>query len=125
MVVVAKKADNDEVELVYKNINDIVPNELYIATTIDNKQTQAFLDETKKQLDLHSINTQLDNLGKAGKQIANLAEDLSKKTNNILTKAFSEGSKFIDDTKTIEKITHYLAPENAEKLKAIGGEQGL
>jgi len=125
MVVVAKKADNDEVELVYKNINDIAPNELYIATTIDNKQTQAFLDETKKQLDLHSINTQLDNLGKAGKQIANLAEDLSKKTNNILTKAFSEGSKFIDDKKTIEKITHYLAPENAEKLKAIGGEQGL
>ena len=125
MVVVAKKADNDEVELVYKNINDIVPNELYIATTIDNKQTQAFLDETKKQLDLHSINTQLDNLGKAGKQIANLAEDLSKKANNILTKAFSEGSKFIDDTKTIEKITHYLDPENAEKLKAIGGEQGL
>ena len=68
MVVVAKKADNDEVELVYKNINDIAPNELYIATTIDNKQTQAFLDETKKQLDLHSINTQLDNLGKAGKK---------------------------------------------------------
>ena len=33
--------------------------------------------------------------------------------------------KLIDDTKTIEKITHYLAPENAEKLKAIGGEQGL
>ncbi|WP_255495783.1 hypothetical protein [Capnocytophaga sp. oral taxon 903] len=125
MVVVAKKADNGEVELVYKNINDIAPNELYIATTIDNKQTQAFLDETKKQLDLHSINTQLDNLGKTGKQIANLAEDLSKKTNNILTKAFSEGSKFIDDKKTIEKITHYLAPENAEKLKAIGGEQGL
>ena len=125
MVVVAKKADNDEVELVYKNINDIAPNELYIATTIDNKQTQAFLDETKKQLDLYSINTQLDNLGKTGKQIANLAEDLSKKTNNILTKAFSEGSKFIDDKKTIEKITHYLAPENAEKLKAIGGEQGL
>ena len=125
MVVVAKKADNDEVELVYKNINDIAPNELYIATAIDNKQTQAFLDETKKQLDLHSINTQLDNLGKTGKQIANLAEDLSKKTNNILTKAFSEGSKFIDDKKTIEKITHYLAPENAEKLKAIGGEQGL
>ena len=125
MVVVAKKADNEEVELVYKNINDIAPNELYIATAIDNKQTQTFLDETKKQLDLHSINTQLDNLGKTGKQIANLAEDLSKKTNNILTKAFSEGSKFIDDTKTIEKITHYLAPENAEKLKAIGGEQGL
>ena len=125
MVVVAKKADNEEVELVYKSINDIAPNELYIATAIDNKQTQAFLDETKKQLDLHSINTQLDNLGKTGKQIANLAEDLSKKTNNILTKAFSEGSKFIDDKKTIEKITHYLAPENAEKLKAIGGEQGL
>ena len=125
MVAVAKKADNGEVELVYKNINDIAPNELYIATTIDNKQTQAFLDETKKQLDLYSINTQLDNLGKTGKQIANLAEDLSKKTNNILTKAFSEGSKFIDDKKTIEKITHYLAPENAEKLKAIGGESGL
>ena len=125
MVAVAKKADNGEVELVYKNINDIAPNELYIATAIDNKQTQAFLDETKKQLDLHSINTQLDNLGKAGKQIANLAEDLSKKANNILTKAFSEGSKFINDTKTIEKITHYLSTENAEKLKAIGGEQGL
>jgi len=37
MVVVAKKADNGEVELVYKNINDIAPNELYIATAIDNK----------------------------------------------------------------------------------------
>jgi len=38
---------------------------------------------------------------------------------------FPKNSKFIDDTKTIEKITHYLAPENAEKLKAIGGESGL
>ena len=38
---------------------------------------------------------------------------------------FPKNSKFIDDTKTIEKITHYLAPENAEKLKAIEGESGL
>ena len=43
----------------------------------------------------------------------------------ILTEVFPKNSKFIDDTKTIEKITHYLAPENAEKLKAIGGESGL
>ena len=43
----------------------------------------------------------------------------------ILTEVFPKNSKFIDDTKTIEKITHYLATENAEKLKAIGGESGL
>ena len=90
MVVVAKKADNDEVELVYKNINDIAPNELYIATTIDNKQTQAFLDETKKQLDLYSINTQLDNLGKAGKQIEQLLSKEGKFIDNALEQDYQK-----------------------------------
>lgn len=90
MVVVAKKADNDEVELVYKNINDIAPNELYIATTIDNKQTQAFLDETKKQLDLYSINTQLDNLGKTGKQIEQLLSKEGKFIDNALEQDYQK-----------------------------------
>jgi len=90
MVAVAKKADNGEVELVYKNINDIAPNELYIATTIDNKQTQAFLDETKKQLDLYSINTQLDNLGKAGKQIEQLLSKEGKFIDNALEQDYQK-----------------------------------
>ena len=90
MVVVAKKADNDEVELVYKNINDIAPNELYIATAIDNKQTQAFLDETKKQLDLYSINTQLDNLGKTGKQIEQLLSKEGKFIDNALEQDYQK-----------------------------------
>ena len=90
MVVVAKKADNSEVELVYKNINDIAPNELYIATTIDNKQTQAFLDETKKQLDLYSINTQLDNLGKTGKQIEQLLSKEGKFIDNALEQDYQK-----------------------------------
>ena len=90
MVAVAKKADNGEVELVYKNINDIAPNELYIATAIDNKQTQTFLDETKKQLDLHSINTQLDNLGKAGKQIEQLLSKEGKFIDNALEQDYQK-----------------------------------
>jgi len=96
MVVVAKKADNDEVELVYKNINDIAPNELYIATTIDNKQTQAFLDETKKQLDLYSINTQLDNLGKAGEKAKDLNE-IEKRIAIFTSKTLDERLKEIAD----------------------------
>lgn len=90
MVAVAKKADNGEVELVYKNINDIAPNELYIATAIDNKQTQTFLDETKKQLDLHSINTQLDNLGKTGKQIEQLLSKEGKFIDNALEQDYQK-----------------------------------
>ena len=129
--IVAKKADNaDGFILEIKQISDITSNELHVSSAYwggDKQLTRKILNEIKddsKFIDKNHILRQLNDLEK-GKQIANLAEDLSKKTNNILTKAFSEGSKFIDDTKTIEKITHYLAPENAEKLKAIGGESGL
>jgi len=96
MVAVAKKADNGEVELVYKNINDIAPNELYIATAIDNKQTQAFLDETKKQLDLHSINTQLDNLRKTGEKAKDLNE-IEKRIAIFTSKTLDERLKEIAD----------------------------
>ena len=118
MVVVAKKADNDEVELVYKNINDIVPNELYIATTIDNKQTQAFLDETKKQLDLHSINTQLDNLGKAGEKAKDLNE-IEKRIAIFTSKTLDERLKEIDDAWKKYYPKHFAEREFFEDLMSF------
>ena len=63
---------------------------------------------------------------KGEKAVLSLEKEVKiSRVEEILTEVFPKNSKFIDDTKTIEKITHYLAPENAEKLKAIGGEQGL
>ena len=63
---------------------------------------------------------------KGEKAVISLEKEVKiSRVEEILTEVFPKNSKFIDDTKTIEKITHYLAPENAEKLKAIGGEQGL
>ena len=117
MVVVAKKADNEEVELVYKNINDIAPNELYIATAIDNKQTQAFLDETKKQLDLHSINTQLDNLGKAGEKAKDLNE-IEKRIAIFTSKTLDERLKEIDDAWKKYYPKHFAEREFFEDLMA-------
>jgi len=118
MVVVAKKADNDEVELVYKNINDIAPNELYIATTIDNKQTQTFLDETKKQLDLHSINTQLDNLGKAGEKAKDLNE-IEKRIAIFTSKTLDERLKEIDDAWKKYYPKHFAEREFFEDLMSF------
>ena len=63
---------------------------------------------------------------KGEKAVLSLEKEVKiSRVEEILTEVFPKNSKFIDDTKTIEKITHYLAPENAEKLKAIGGESGL
>ena len=63
---------------------------------------------------------------KGEKVVLSLEKEVKiSRVEEILTEVFPRNSKFIDDTKTIEKITHYLAPENAEKLKAIGGESGL
>ena len=63
---------------------------------------------------------------KGEKVVLSLEKEVKiSRVEEILTEVFPKNSKFIDDTKTIEKITHYLAPENTEKLKAIGGEQGL
>lgn len=63
---------------------------------------------------------------KGEKAVLSLEKEVKiSRVEEILTEVFPKNSKFIDDTKTIEKITHYLAPENAEKLKAIGGEPGL
>jgi len=63
---------------------------------------------------------------KGEKVVLSLEKEVKiSRVEEILTEVFPKNSKFIDDTKTIEKITHYLAPENAEKLKAIGGESGL
>ena len=63
---------------------------------------------------------------KGEKAVISLEKEVKiSRVEEILTEVFPKNSKFIDDTKTIEKITHYLAPENAEKLKAIGGESGL
>ena len=118
MVVVAKKADNEEVELVYKNINDIAPNELYIATAIDNKQTQAFLDETKKQLDLHSINTQLDNLGKAGEKAKDLNE-IEKRIAIFTSKTLDERLKEIDDAWKKYYPKHFAEREFFEDLMSF------
>ena len=118
MVVVAKKADNEEVELVYKSINDIAPNELYIATAIDNKQTQAFLDETEKQLDLHSINTQLDNLGKAGEKAKDLNE-IEKRIAIFTSKTLDERLKEIDDAWKKYYPKHFAEREFFEDLMSF------
>ena len=115
VTIVAREAKNGESTLEVVPLSEKLTTDITLTSPIVNnsQEVEKVLEDVRKLY--------LEN----GKQIANLAEDLSKKTNNILTKAFSEGSKFIDDTKTIEKITHYLAPENTEKLKAIGDEQGL
>ncbi|ATA89594.1 hypothetical protein CGC58_07535 [Capnocytophaga stomatis] len=66
VALVAKKADNaDGFELVYKSVNDIQANEFYVASAIDGKQSQEFLEQTKKYLDKDAIKKQVDNLAKA------------------------------------------------------------
>ncbi|MFK8288322.1 hypothetical protein ACI76W_03600 [Capnocytophaga canimorsus] len=63
---VAKKADNtDGFELIYKSINDIQANEFHVATSIDGRQSQEFLEQTKKHLDKNAIKNQVDELAKA------------------------------------------------------------
>ena len=115
-VIVARQTDNGEVLLQAVTRKQRLSTDIDLTSTLTENYTDAqkALEEVKKYADIERIKT-----------LVRTANALSKGADNILIKAFSQGSKFIDDTKTIEKITHYLAPENAEKLKAIGGEQGL
>ncbi|GIJ92897.1 hypothetical protein CAPN002_01150 [Capnocytophaga stomatis] len=79
MALVAKKADNtDGFELVYKSVNDIQANEFYVASAIDGKQSQAFLEQTKKYLDKDAIKKQVDELAKAKNiaKVLNTAQEL-------------------------------------------------
>ncbi|MFK8271316.1 AHH domain-containing protein [Capnocytophaga stomatis] len=79
VALVAKKADNaDGFELVYKSVNDIQANEFYVATSIDGKQSQAFLEQTKKYLDKDAIKKQVDKLAKAKNiaKVLNTAQEL-------------------------------------------------
>ncbi|AEK24504.1 hypothetical protein [Capnocytophaga canimorsus] len=87
---VAKKADNtDGFELIYKSVNDIQPNEFHVASSIDGKQSQEFLEQTKKYLDKNAIKKQVDKLAKA---TTDKVDDTVKKTRNII-----KNGKFIDD----------------------------
>ena len=114
VTIVAREAKKGESTLEIVPLSEKLSTDIALTSPINKSQKAGEVLEDVRKLNLEK-----------GKQIANLAKDLSKKANNILTKIFSKGSKFIDDTKTIEKITHYLSTENAEKLKAIGGEEGL
>ena len=68
VALVAKKADNtDGFELVYKSVNDIQANEFYVASAIDGKQSQEFLEQTQKYLDKNAIKKQVDKLAKTEK----------------------------------------------------------
>ncbi|MFJ1329425.1 AHH domain-containing protein [Capnocytophaga canimorsus] len=76
---VAKKADNtDGFELIYKSVNDIQANEFHVATSIDGRQSQEFLEQTKKHLDKKAVKNQVDKLAKAKNvaKVFNTAQEL-------------------------------------------------
>ncbi|CEN50788.1 hypothetical protein CCAN11_2200014 [Capnocytophaga canimorsus] len=48
MALVAKSRQYRWFELIYKSVNDIQANEFHVATSIDGRQSQEFLEQTKK-----------------------------------------------------------------------------
>ncbi|MFJ1382751.1 hypothetical protein [Capnocytophaga canimorsus] len=89
VALVAKKSDNtDGFELIYKSINDIQANEFHVATSIDGRQSQEFLEQTKKHLDKNAVKKQVDKLAK----VKNTTDDTVKETRNII-----KNGKFTDD----------------------------
>ena len=84
VALVAKKADNtDGFELVYKSVNDIQANEFYVASAIDGKQSQEFLEQTQKYLDKNAIKKQVDKLAKA-KNVAKVFNTAQELVNDIV-----------------------------------------
>ncbi|MFJ1351870.1 hypothetical protein [Capnocytophaga canimorsus] len=70
VALVAKKADNtDGFELIYKSVNDIQANEFHVATSIDGRQSQEFLEQTKKHLDKNAVKKQVDESWIKGRDI--------------------------------------------------------
>ncbi|MFJ1331379.1 hypothetical protein ACILD7_08915 [Capnocytophaga canimorsus] len=70
VALVAKKADNtDGFELIYKSVNDIQANEFHVATSIDGRQSQEFLEQTKKHLDKKAVKNQVDESWIKGRDI--------------------------------------------------------
>ncbi|WGU67914.1 AHH domain-containing protein [Capnocytophaga canimorsus] len=100
MALVAKKSDNtDGFELIYKSINDIQANEFHVATSIDGRQSQEFLEQTKKHLDKNAVKNQVDKLAKA-KNVAKvfntaqeLVDDIVAKRNTIRKVLQSDAGK--------------------------------
>ena len=88
--VVSKKADDGEIKYLEKKLDNVASDEHLVAVIPDANKTKAFFIETKKQLDLHSINTQLDNLGKTGKQIEQLLSKEGKFIDNALEQDYQK-----------------------------------
>ncbi|GIJ92900.1 hypothetical protein CAPN002_01180 [Capnocytophaga stomatis] len=110
VALVAKKADNtDGFELVYKSVNDIQANEFYVATSIDGKQSQAFLEQTKKYLDKDAIKKQVD--------------ELAKVTNIVVKKSIQDVKKLLanspDWVKTNTELLEKLTDKSDDFIKKV------
>ncbi|CEN50795.1 hypothetical protein ACILD6_02485 [Capnocytophaga canimorsus] len=86
---VAKKADNtDGFELIYKSVNDIQANEFHVATSIDGRQSQEFLEQTKKHLDKKAIKKQVDKLAENTQELGKNIKEVKKLTTSEWLKSF-------------------------------------
>ncbi|CEN46356.1 hypothetical protein CCAN11_1050003 [Capnocytophaga canimorsus] len=116
VVLVAKKADNaDGFELIYKSVNDIQANEFHVATSIDGRQNQEFLEQTKKHLDKNAIKKQVDELAKA----KSLSPTLSKWVDEIKDVSLRRKIENLnaDDLAKLEK--DFLSKSNGNELKKL------
>ncbi|MFJ1428372.1 hypothetical protein ACILD6_07185 [Capnocytophaga canimorsus] len=116
VALVAKKADNtDGFELIYKSVNDIQANEFHVATSIDGRQNQEFLEQTKKHLDKNAIKKQVDELAKA----KSLSPTLSKWVDEIKDVSLRRKIENLnaDDLAKLEK--DFLSKSNGNELKKL------
>ncbi|ATA76487.1 fibronectin type III domain-containing protein [Capnocytophaga canimorsus] len=116
VVLVAKKADNaDGFELIYKSVNDIQANEFHVATSIDGRQSQEFLEQTQKYLDKNAIKKQVDGLAKA----KSLSPTLSKWVDEIKDVSLRRKIENLnaDDLAKLEK--DFLSKSNGNELKKL------
>ncbi|WP_147269745.1 hypothetical protein [Capnocytophaga canimorsus] len=129
VVLVAKKADNaDGFELIYKSVNDIQANEFHVATSIDGRQSQEFLEQTKKHLDKKAVKKQVDELAKAttDKVDATVSEGIKiagkifiKNLDNTIAKLKSKAKYVLDGTGIYDDVKghHPLAKKAFEDIK--------
>ncbi|MFK8296571.1 hypothetical protein ACI760_10340 [Capnocytophaga canimorsus] len=129
VALVAKKADNtDGFELIYKSVNDIQANEFHVATSIDGKQSQEFLEQTKKHLDKKAVKKQVDELAKAttDKVDATVSEGIKiagkifiKNLDNTIAKLKSKAKYVLDGTGIYDDVKghHPLAKKAFEDIK--------
>ncbi|GIM50968.1 hypothetical protein CAPN003_24200 [Capnocytophaga stomatis] len=106
VVLIAKKADNtDGFELIYKSIDEIQPDEFYVASAIDGKQNKAFLEETKKYVDKTHISEQLDQLAKSkNSATTDKVDDAVKKVGEEVKEAVAKNADIIKQGKFIDEV---------------------